>query len=306
MSNESDVGKGAVLVTGGSGFVGSAVIRALLDEGRQVIATTTGQVEDQKEGVEWIRWDATTGELPEVDFSRLDAVVHLAVPRALFDFPASADSIYSVVVDGTFRLLEAARKASVRRFVLASTGDVLGSRAEGGFESDRSYDPSSFYGAAKAAAEMLALSYRDLLQVAVLRLYHPYGSGGEKFLINRLVRRILLGQEVTIEGEQGIRLNPVWIDDCARGIRQAISASAAGTFHLAGPDLATLRELLELAGELSGNRPKLRSLPVQPVECHAGDDSRAREILGYFPEISLREGLLRVIEATRKELEQSA
>ena len=100
-----------VLVTGGSGFVGSHVIRQLIHRGHRVVATATGRRCNHASNgnLRWLCWDASQERLPALSWSDLDAVVHLAKPAASFDFPRNADATYEVLVSATFRLLEAAR-----------------------------------------------------------------------------------------------------------------------------------------------------------------------------------------------------
>ncbi len=285
----------SVLVTGGSGFVGRSVVDCLVKKGHNVTATTTSEKLQREEPfVRWICWDAGTTKLPEVDWQSLDAIVHLATPRILFAFPQGAADLYSVAVEATFHLLEKARANGLRRFVAASTGDVLGPSEGLALEDDHNYRPSSFYGAAKACAELLVQSYEKVLPAAVMRFYHPYGPGGERFLINRLWNAVRDRQEVRIEGQHGILLNPVWLDDLASGICLALESQESGVFHLAGPDQATLFQLVTLMGELLEIEPIVRHLPATPVNRHAGSYERSRKLLGYVPEVKLAEGLRRL------------
>ena len=285
----------SVLVTGGSGFVGRAVVERLLDQGCRVIATTTSaKPRCDEPRVRWVCWDASRTKLPEVAWESLDAIIHLATPRNLFTFPQGADALYSVAVEATFHLLEKARAHGLKRFLAASTGDVLGPSEGLASEDDRDYRPSSFYGAAKACEELLVQSYENALPAAVLRFYHPYGPGGDRFLINRLWNAARNRQEIRIEGQEGILLNPVWLDDLVNGICLALESHESGVFHLAGPEQATLFQLVTLMGEVLEIEPLIRHLPGAPVNRHAGSYERSRKLLGYVPEVGLVEGLRRL------------
>jgi nucleoside-diphosphate-sugar epimerase len=244
----------------------------------------------------WVGWDATTDALPAVDWDQIDAIVHLAAPRSLFAFPAQAQSIFDTSVGATFQLLQAAAShARIRRFVLASTGNVLGPQEGYAAEDDTLYAPGSFYGTAKACAELLSRAYADLVATAVLRFYHPYGPGGDRFLINKLLDAVAEGREVTIEGEHGILLNPVWIDDLANGIRLAVESAKTGIFHLGGPETVCLRSLAELMGELVGRVPSFRILPPKRGEPHVCRFDRSTAELGYDPREGVRTGLQKLI-----------
>ena len=108
-----DCSRLTVLVTGGSGFVGKAVVAELLLRGHRVVATATGshEVLPATPALQWTAWDATRDSLPLVNYSGLDAIIHLAAPSDLFRFPEQAPATFEVTVAATFRLLEAARSS---------------------------------------------------------------------------------------------------------------------------------------------------------------------------------------------------
>jgi UDP-glucose 4-epimerase len=286
-----------VLVTGGSGFVGSAVVGALLARGYRVVATARrdpppGSIPP---GLAWLHWDAGRQPLPDADWAQLHGMVHLAAPTDKASPPESARAHFDVSVAATFRLLEAARQYGVGRFVLGSTGDALGPTAGPAREGAAAYRPTSFYGAAKACAELLCRAYGSEPAAVVLRFFHPYGPGGERFLVNRLLRAVREGREVTVEGSEGIRLNPVWVGDVAEGVCRALEADRPGVYHLAGRQTVTLRRLLKLMGRLTGREPQVRTLPGPPPSGHAGRWGKARRVLGFRPRVLLEEGLGRLL-----------
>ena len=289
------------LVTGGSGFVGSAVVAELIRRGHHVVATSRmlSTRLPVASNLRWAVWDARREPLPSLDWSTLQVVVHLAVPRKPFLFPEHASSMYEVIVASTFRLLEAARINGVRRVLIASTGDTLGPRDRPASEDDVEYMPGTFYASAKACAEILTRSYQSVIPTAILRLYHPYGPGGDQFLVNRLVRSVAEGREVTIEGVDGITLDPVWIDDLAEGVGLAVESDATGIFHFAGPETLTLRALLGRIGTIVNRAPLVRTRPSSVARHHAGEFEQTRRTLGYRPRTSLGVGLRRLITAAQ-------
>lgn len=286
-----------VLVTGGSGFIGAAVVAALVRRGHHVVATTTTFSERPLtvDNLHWVPWDVREEPLPHVDWRSLQVILHLAVPRKVSDFPGQACLLYELGIATTFRLLEIARQQGLQRVLVASTGDVLGSSAGPALESDILYMPSSFYGTVKACAELLLRSYHSILSIGILRFYHPYGPGGDRFLINRLVRLVAEGQEIRLEGQDGILLNPVWIEDLALGVCLAIESDQAGTFHFAGPDTVTLRKLVEIIGTLVHRKPNIRVEPTERIDRHVGGFEVTHRTLGYNPQVSVQDGLRRLL-----------
>jgi nucleoside-diphosphate-sugar epimerase len=287
----------SVLVTGGSGFVGKPVVAELARRGHQVYATTTKQSPSlpQSENVIWREWHASTGPLPEIDWNRLDVILHLAAPAGQFEFPEQARLLYELGIASTFRFLELARRKGVKRLLFASTGDVLDTRERPAREDNVLYLPRSFYGTVKACGELLLRSYQSIISTAILRLYHPYGPGGERFLVHRLIESVRDGREIRLQGRDGVSLNPVWIEDVAVGLCSAVESSATGIFHFAGPDHVSLRALAEIIGEIANKKPVFRVEDSVAPGGHEGAFERTQRCLNYTPQVSLREGLARIM-----------
>lgn len=268
-----------VLVTGGSGFVGSAVVADLVAHGHEVVATTRGTGDAPHR----ITWDAAYALAPDVDWSTFDTVLHLASPTA--------------PVDATVAVLGQARAAGVARFVYVSSGDALGAVDDVVDESTPMRPVASPYGAAKASGEAATLAADAAMSTAVVRLFHPYGPGGDRFLVNRIVRAVAEGTPVTVEGDHGLVLNPAWRADVAVGLRLALESHEGGVFHLAGPDVVSLTALVALAGELCGRQPILERVPGPPPGGHAGRFEETTRRLGYRPSVTLRDGIGRLLRS---------
>jgi nucleoside-diphosphate-sugar epimerase len=284
------------LITGASGFVGHAVTRRLLAEGHQVIATTTSRMPEDEPDLHWMLWNGNDSAVPIIDYGTLDGIIHMASPRDRGFFPEAAQANFNLSVASTFGLLEQARINKLR-FVLTSTGDVA-SGEKVALETMGNYSPSSFYGAALAAAEVMVRQYMPITSAAILRLFHPYGNGGDAFLVNRLFRRIAGGQCIYLQGKVGIQLNPIWIDDVADGFAKALASTEAGVFHLAGPEQLSLRDLAIVMGKVMGKKPIFEITAGQPPDGHVGDCTRSRGSLGHEARIDMATGLQLLAEQT--------
>jgi len=279
-----------ILVTGASGFVGSRLVSRLKHHGHTIVATCTGEAPAHSEGIHWLKWNALTHQLPEIE-ERVDTVIHLAGHRDYHQWPDKAAEIFDVAVGSTVAWLEFARIRGVKSFILASTGDALGNMDRTQREDDGDYRPASFYGAVKACSELISRQYEKFMSIAVARFYHPYGLGGDRFLVNRLLRRVSRSETVFLEGDEGIILNPVWIDDLCEGLSSLVMTEASGTFHLAGPRTLTLRALVELMGKITGIPPKIETRSTGGYSHHDAEFERMTSCCHYRPVIGPEEGL---------------
>lgn len=289
--------KRTILILGGSGFIGKAVISELLKRRYKVIATYNRHKQSSKTfpDLHWVLWDATKEALPKIDWNNISAVLHLANYSDLLDFPENARQIYKISIESVFNLLDKAYRSNIKRVVIASTGAVLGGNKTINSEFN-SYLPINFYSASKACAEILANEYSSIVSTAVLRFFYPYGNGGQRYLVGRLINNVKKGEEILIEGRNGVIVNPVYLSDLAKGVVLALESDAKGIFHLPGLERISLRGMIELIGRLVGKRPVIRVVSRKTPGGHAGFYSRAKKILGYIPKVSLKEGIERTLD----------
>jgi UDP-glucose 4-epimerase len=282
-----------ILLTGGTGFIGRRLV-PVLAERHEVVAVARTPPDDDG-GATWVRQDLADG-LDEATLpAQIDAVVHLAQSRHYKEFPERAEDIFAVNVQGTFRLLEYARRAGASRFLYTSTGGVYGHGREHMEESDP-VSPIDFYLRSKYAGELLVANYEGLLTTVVFRLFFVYGPGQDRMLVPTLRQRVLDGDEVRIQGDPGVRINPIHVDDAVRVFEPALALERGGTFNVAGDEAVTLTELVELLGETTGREPRIvHDLDRAPAGDLLGDNARMREQLGVVPRMPLREGLATLV-----------
>ena len=265
-----------VLVTGATGFLGRHLLPALAGR-HEVVALARRPVD----GYETVVADLA-GDFPVPD--GLDAVVHLAQSRRYREWPDGADDMYAVNVEATFRLLGRAE-----RFVLASTGGVYAPSREP-LREDGPLAPAGFYPRSKLAAELLAGPYGAV----ILRPFFIYGPGQEGMLIASLAARVQAGEEVVVQGDPGIRVTPVHVDDAVRAVVAAVELGEPATVNVAGAEAVTLTDLVRLLAELDGREPRIRHAEGGGGDLVA-DIGRMRELLGVTPAVSLRQGLAGVL-----------
>lgn len=282
-----------VLVTGAGGFVGSRLITELA--ARHEVVAVARRPGPPHDGVEWVQQDLTE-PLDSTKFPReVDGVVHLAQSRRYRDFPDGAGDIFAVNVAGTFSLLEYARMAGARTFVFTSSGGVYGFSFERFVEGDP-VSPLNFYLGSKYSAELLIGNYAAYFRTIVLRPFFVYGPGQQRMLVPNLVAQVLAGQPVSIEGTPGLRINPIHVDDAVRVFEPALGLDQSGVFNIAGDEVVTMTELVELIGTVVVKRPQITYSDSEAGGDLVGDNTAMKRTLGVEPRIPLHEGLQGVVE----------
>jgi UDP-glucose 4-epimerase len=280
-----------VLVTGANGFIGWRLLET--NEGVHAFVALARTRGPELPGVEWIEHDLTKplsdARLPE----RIDAVIHLAQSRRYRQFPDGAQDVFAVNTRSTFELLEYARRGGARSFVFASTGGLYAPRREPLVETDP-VEPSSFYFGSKYAGELLVGSYGEFFSTVILRPFAVYGPGQERMLVPTLIERMTSGETVTVQGDPGLRINPIYVDDAVRAFEAALGFSGSGVFNVAGDEAVTVTELVELIGHAAGVQPVVDHTDAEPGDLVA-DNTRMREELGIVSQFSWREGLHRTV-----------
>ena len=237
-----------VLVTGAAGMIGAHLLSELsASHVHNVWAVTRAATHHSpRERVQWCPLDLTAASWDALP-SGADVVVHLAQSPHYRSFPEHALDVFDVNVASTARLLDWARAAGVRQFILASSGGVAQAPA----------GSMSHYLASKHCAELLAQSYSRFFDVLMLRFFFVYGAGQKPWmLVPRLVRAIESDGEISLAGADGPRLNPVYVDDAVHAIARAIDIGAKGTIDIAGPEVLTVRAIGDTLGAQLGRRAR--------------------------------------------------
>jgi UDP-glucose 4-epimerase len=247
--------------------------------------------------------DADTSSLPR----EADVVVYLAQSEHFRDFPRKADDIFAVNVASVQRFLEYARTAGCRTFVLASSGGVYPTSNSALKETLDTTTRSTlgFYAGSKLCAEILAEQYVSSLTVVILRFFFVYGPGQpEHMLLPRLVRAVSDGVPLALAGRDGIRINPTYVDDAARAVERAVGLKESQRINVAGPEVASLREIGDTIGEIVGREPVYDvNLAAAPQHLFA-DVTKMRSLLGA-PTTGVREGVSRLVASMHSPREQT-
>jgi UDP-glucose 4-epimerase len=302
-----------VLVTGGAGFIGSNLVRALLDAGHEVRVLDNFSTGSRRNleglGVEIVEGELRSYERVHNAVRDSEVVFHLgalgSVPRSVQDPLTSS----AVNVEGTLNVLLAARDSGVRRVVYSSSTSVYGTSAERPTREDCPPDPISPYGVAKLAAERYCISFSrvyETLETVVLRYFNVFGprqSPDSQYaaVVPLFIRAIAGGDPIVIHGDGEQSRDFTYVGNVVDATISAASAQGASgrAFNIAGGSPASVNHVAELLGTIIGKPVERRFQPRRPGDIRDSwaDLSAAREVLGYDPSVSLEEGLRRTVEA---------
>lgn len=234
-----------VLLTGGTGLIGGKFINSLAGTA-EIYAIGRRQ---PMVNCHWLNQDLgreiDTTILPD----QIDTIVYLAQSEHFREFPERATDVFEINVANVHRLLHWGYRAGVRRFILASSGGVYGHGDVAFREDDAILSDGSlgFYLASKQCAEALAKSYSQKLIIVIVRFFFVYGPGQRSsMLIPRLVTAVKSGQSIQLHGVDGIRINPVYVDDAAAALLRCLTLEESQNINIAGHEIFTLRELVEI------------------------------------------------------------
>ncbi len=324
-----------LLVTGGTGFIGSHLAEEGRRRGAEVVVLGLADRPEEKanvealtrQGVEVIPGSITDDELCRQAVRRVTHVFHLAV--AMREGGKSDEFFESINLDGTRRLLEASVAGGVKRFVYCSTIGIYGHRAPGITREDSPFAPGNVYERTKVSAERLVRRFGldERLPFVILRPADVYGPRDHRLL--KLFKGVSRGRFPLFGSGEG-RRHMVYVDDVVSAFFQACDRKEAvgeGVI-VAGPRVCTLKELIEQVRLATGSKRFGFRLPLKPMLLVSGvvedlcqvlqldppiyrrrmdffwsdsafDISRAKRVLDWAPRVDLPEGVQRTLEAYR-------
>ena len=302
-----------VLVTGGAGFIGSNLVRALVERGDEVRVldnfSTGNRANLSGRDVEIVEGELRSYERVHNAVRGVEVVYHLgalgSVPRSVQDPLTSS----AVNVEGTLNVLLAARDEGVRRVVFSSSSSIYGSSGPLPRTEEMASDPISPYGVAKLAAERYCVSFSrvyESFETVVLRYFNVFGPRQSPLsqyaaVIPLFVSALERGEPITVFGDGEQSRDFTYVDNVVDAtLRAAEVAEANGRmFNVSAGRPATVNELADTIARIMERDVERRFAPERPGDIRDSwaDISAAREVLGYEPRVELEEGLRRTVDA---------
>lgn len=309
-----------ILITGGAGFIGSNLVEHHLkskDEVYVVDNLLTGSQENLESLLTYKELHFIEDDVITYNFSDLpqfDIVYHLASPASPIQYKKYPVETLRVNAEGTYRLLEFVKKSPQTSFVLASTSEVYGDplehpQTEDYFGNVNSVGVRSCYDEAKRYAEALSITYfrKYHLNIRIARIFNTYGPRMEKDdgrVVSNFIVQSLTRQPITIYGNGKQTRSFCYVSDMVKALNLlATTKNIAGEIiNIGNPEEKSMLELAHLVKQLTGSQSAFKHEEI------AGDDpkkrkpdiSKAKKLLGWTPDVNLKDGLLKTIQYFKK------
>ncbi len=304
-----------LLVTGCAGFIGWFVTRMALDEGHEVVGVDnlndaydprlkTWRLEDlrTRDGFVFHRVDVAEMDAIARVFRehRFDAVLHLAARAGVRQSMENPWEYLRTNATGTLNVLELMRRHGVPKMVLASTSSLYAGQPMPFVEDLPANEPLSPYAASKKAAEVMAYSYHHLygLDVTVLRYFTVYGPAGRPDMsIFRFIWWMLSGRPIVVYGDGTQSRDFTYVEDIARGTLLALTLRGFQIINLGSDEPHELMEVIRILEALTGRKATMEHRPFHRADVKAtwADIRKARDLMGWEPRVTLRQGLERTV-----------
>jgi len=307
-----------VLITGAAGFLGSHLADRFLADGHHVVGLDnfiTGSPDNiahlgGHERFEFVRHNVSTYTYVA---GELDGVLHFASPASPIDYLEHPIATLKVGALGTHNALGLA-KAKKARFFLASTSEVYGDplvhpQPESYWGNVNPIGPRGVYDEAKRFAEAMTMAYHRAHDVdtRIVRIFNTYGPRmrpRDGRVVSNFIVQALAGEPITIYGDGMQTRSFCYVDDEIEGIYRLFMRGDCEPTNIGNPNEFTVTQLAELVVDLTGTKSEIvyRPLPQDDPKVRQPDISRARALLGWEPQVSLREGVGRTIEYFKTKL----
>lgn len=304
-----------MVLTGGAGFLGFHLSEILLGRGDEVVCVdnlisgTRSNVDalSRHDGFEFLLQDAS---VPYEVAGPVDAVMHFASPASVPDYLANPLETLRVGSNGTFNALDLAR-AHDARFLVASTSEIYGEplvhpQPESYWGNVNPNGPRSVYDEAKRFAEAVTAAYRRTYgtDTSIVRFFNTYGPRmrpDDGRVVSNFVLQALKGEPLTVYGDGLQTRSYCYVNDLARGIVALLDSDVNEPVNLGNPVEHTVIYLAQMVRDMVGSGSVIdhRPLPEHDPTRRRPDITRATELLGWSPSVSLEDGLAATIEHFR-------
>lgn len=313
------------LITGGAGFIGSSLADNLIKENRVVVIDNFCDFYDPNlkeknvsENLENSNYKLYRGDIRDKDLldlifneNKIDVVIHLAAMAGVRPSIENPVLYQEVNCMGTQNILEIMKKYDVKKLVMASSSSVYGNNKTVPFKETDTVDFAiSPYAATKKANEVMTHVYHKLFDfnVIMLRFFTVFGPRQRPDLaINKFTRLMIDGEEIPMFGDGSTSRDYTYIEDIVSGIKKSINYveeknNVYEIINLGNSSPVTLKEMINTIGEVLEITPNIKELGMQPgdVDRTYADISKAKELLGYEPKTTFKEGIKKFVDWYKK------
>jgi UDP-glucuronate decarboxylase len=308
--DDKDLFRKRILVTGGAGFLGSHLCERLLDAGHEVLCVDnyyTGRRSNIEHLFANPRFEALRHDITSPLVVEVDEIYNLACPASPVHYQFDPVQTLKTCVHGSINMLGLAKRVKAKIFQ-ASTSEVYGDplvhpQPESYWGHVNTIGIRSCYDEGKRAAETLFFDYhrQHHVDIRVVRIFNTYGPRmhpKDGRVVSNVVVQALKGEDITIYGDGSQTRSFCYVDDLIDGFLKLMNQDATvGPINIGNPNEFTIKQLAELAIELTGSKSTLTyaPLPQDDPRQRQPDITRARAELGWEPKIQLREGLGKTI-----------
>lgn len=306
------------LITGGAGFLGSHLCDHLLNAGIEVICLDnllTGSTDNIAHlaghpKFHFVNYDVTNYIFVE---GPLDYVLHFASPASPADYLQYPIQTLKVGALGTHKVLGLAKEKKAR-FLLASTSEVYGDplvhpQPETYWGNVNPTGPRGVYDEAKRFAEAMTMAYHRYhgLNTCIARIFNTYGPRmrlQDGRVVPNFIQQALRGEDLTVFGDGSQTRSFCYIDDMVEGIIRLLLSKENDPVNLGNPDEFSVMDLAYIVLEITGSKSKIvyQPLPVDDPKVRQPDISKARQVLGWQPKVTLKKGIEKTIPYFRKKM----
>lgn len=292
-----------ILVTGGTGYIGSHLIErlqltpgityCLYRDERKIVKRNTALG-----NVVYIKHDF----LNPLDYASLptkvNVVIHLAMDPGRDE--TRRLETYKVNTLSTLYLLEYGRNIGIDKFLFASSGSVYGF-GDMPFTEEDKFVATDFYSLTKWQSELLVNNYSGCFEVIICRYFFPYGPGQKGKLIPNLIESVQNKRKIIIKNEGNPRINPIYIDDLVECTLRLLEQNESGTFNVAGSEVTSILELSKVIAEVLNIEPVYKFVKDDSAKDLIADTTRAQLKLRFKPKVGLKKGITETIKAYKLE-----
>ena len=301
-----------ILVTGGSGFIGSHLCRSLLNEGHEVLCLDnffTGRKANVADLRGHLNFELIRHDLENPILLEVNQIYNLACPASPVHYQFNAVKTVKTNVLGTLNALGLAKRVKAK-MLQASTSEVYGDpevhpQTEDYWGNVNCLGPRACYDEGKRVAETLCMDYKrnNGVQVKIVRIFNTYGPNmalNDGRVVSNFIVQALKGEDITIYGEGNQTRAFCYVSDLIRGLKAMMNRTPGeftGPVNLGNPQERTMLELAETEIKLTNSKSKIQFLPLpeDDPKRRKPDISLAKKELGWQPEVSLEEGLSETI-----------